>query len=189
MSESRLLARFVVLIVITVSWALHASAVEAQVTIHPRSTTPAAWERFAVQVVNHADTAVVTVEVAVPDAITILGVETPVGWSAQTVPGTETTAQLVRWTDGVVAPGAYREFAFLGRVIGDARQRSLVFPVIVTRADGSRFEEQRLRVSVVGRTQLSVRGVTAIAGTALGISILALVVALATHRSHRSRTT
>ena len=163
-----------------------ASSASGQVTIRPRTTTPAAWERYAAHVVNGSDTAITTVHVAVPDAIWILGVEPVQGWVVFTAAATDSTPQYIEWQQGEVRRGEFREFAFLGRLRGDARRRDPVFPVRLTRTDGSTASEQRLRVAVVGRTRLSVRGATAIAGTALGIALLALLVAGPGPRMHRS---
>jgi hypothetical protein len=88
----------------------------------------------------------------------------------------------VEWSGGKLLRGEFLEFAFLGRVIGDARRTDLVFPVTLTRESGSVVPMRRLRVTVVGRTQLSVRGVTAIAGTALGVALIALILAIARGR-------
>lgn len=158
------------------------AVVEAQATIHPRSTTPAAWERFAIRVVSGTDTPTVAVRVRVPDAVTVLGVDAPQGWSSRTGRDRDDAPQVVVWSGGTLLRGTFREFAFLGRVRGDARQTDLVFPVTLTRADGSTWEDRELRVRVTGRTRLSVRGVTAIAGTAVGMAVIALVVAIAAGR-------
>jgi uncharacterized protein YcnI len=165
---------------------LTASAAAAQVTIHPRNTTPAAWERFTIHVVNGTDTATTGVRIEVPDAVAILGVEAAAGWAARTGAATESAPQFVEWSGGEVRRGDYLEFAFLGRVIGDARQTDLVFPVTLARADGSTLP-RNLRVTMVGRTRLSTRGVTALAGTALGLAVIALIVAVASRQKQQQR--
>jgi uncharacterized protein YcnI len=139
-----------------------APTAQAQVSIHPRSTTPASWERFAIRVVNGTDTATTGVRVDVPDAVTVLGVEPTAGWTTRRDAGSDSSPQFVEWSGGKLLRGEFLEFAFLGRVIGDARRTDLVFPVTLT--------------------QLSVRGVTAIAGTALGVALIALILAIARGR-------
>lgn len=161
-----------------------ASTAHAQVAIHPRSAKPAAWERFALRVVNGTDTATTGVRVDVPDAVTILGIDSIAGWTTRSGLGTDSAPQFVEWSGGKLHRGQFLEFSFLGRVVGDARRTELVFPVTITRESGTVLPPQRLLVTVVGRTQLSVRGVTAIAGTALGVALIALIVAIA--RGQRS---
>lgn len=154
-------------------WAAH-----GQATISPRNTTPAAWERFAVRVVNQTDTATVAVHIDVPDAVTILGVQPVPRWSVRQVAATVSAPQSIEWHGGELRRGEFHEFVFLGRLAGDARQTELVFPVRLTRSDGSIVEDRGLRVAIEGRTRLSVRGVTAVAGTALGVALIALMVAV-----------
>lgn len=174
------------LTVVTVA-TIHAVATAgAQVAIHPPTTQPAAWERFAVRVANNGDTSVTTVRVEVPDVVLILGVEPVAGWTAQ-VARPEAAAQTVTWAGGALRRGEFREFALLGRVAGDAREKDVVFPVYLTLADGSTAEWARggtaggvaPRVRIVGRAQVSARGAVALAGAAIGISIMALALAVA----------
>lgn len=170
-----------------VATALAAASVEAQVAVAPSTTTPAAWERFAVRVVNPVDTAIIGVTVAVPDVVMVLGVEPVPGWRVAVAAGSDTTPQTIGWSGGAVARGEFREFAFLGRVAGDARQRQLVFPVTLARATGGSIEwagapglpRPAPRVTVVGATRISVRGVLAVAGSAVAIAVVALALAVA----------
>jgi uncharacterized protein YcnI len=162
---------------VAVVWAPLAGA--QHVAVDPLTTTPAAWERFAVRVANAGDTAIVAVHVAVPGALAVLGVEPVPGFAAATTPATDSTPAAVTWRDGSLARGEFREFAFLGRVAGDARPRDLVLLVRTTPADGEPGPARRLTVRVIGRARLSPGGVTAIASAALGTAVLALVVMLA----------
>lgn len=165
---------------------LFASSAHAQVAIHPLTTTPGAWERFAIRVAHQADAPVVAVRVAVPGAVTILGVEPAAGWSVHRSEAAETGPQTVEWSGGTVAKGEYREFALLGRVIGDARRQELVFPVELAHADGSDIAwsgqpgapRPAPRVRIVGTTQVSGWGALAGAGLAFGVALLALIVAM-----------
>ncbi len=102
-----------------------APTAQAQVSIHPRSTTPASWERFAIRVVNGTDTATTGVRVDVPDAVTVLGVEPTAGWTTRRDAGSDSSPQFVEWSGGKLLRGEFLEFAFLGRVIGDARRTDL----------------------------------------------------------------
>ncbi len=175
-------------IVLTVLWVISAlpTSVPAQVAIAPGTTSPASWERFAVRVVNAGDTAVTGVHVAVPEIVTVLGVEPVPGWTFAARAPSDTTPQTITWSGGTLSRGEFREFAFLGRVAGDARERQLVFPVTLARATGEMLEwagapgrpRPAPRVLVVGPTRMSARGVLAVAGSAVGIALLALALAL-----------
>lgn len=162
--------------------------VEAQVAIHPTTVKPAAWQRFALRVVNQRDTAAVAVRLTVPEVITVLGVERAPGWGFRLIPASDTTPQIIVWSDGELGQGEFREFAFLGRLAGDARRMSLVFPVRVTRADGSAVEWSPTGqgpapvVAIVGTTEITSWGAMGLASAALGLAVIALALAVAAQR-------
>src|SRR3972149_523297 len=88
---------------------------------------------------------------------------------------TAPSAPVIEWSGGRVDPGAFYEFAFLGRVAPDARPGSeLVFPVRLTRASGSTVDWARggagrpPTVSIQGSTAISGAGAFALAGAAAG---------------------
>lgn len=167
------------------------AALSAQVSIHPLTTAPAAWERFAVRLANQSDTAVTGLTVSIPEVVTVIGVEQGEGWEVAQQRGGETIPHRIQWTGGSVSQGEYREFAFLGRVSGNARRATLVFPVILERADGSRIEwtsqpglaRPAPTVRIVGPARLSGLGALAIAGGAFAVSVFALILALTRRRS------
>jgi uncharacterized protein YcnI len=166
---------------------------EAQVQLHPSRVSPAAWERFALRVVNQTDTATVAVRVSIPEKVAVLGVEPLEGWAFEIIPATDSTPQAVEWSGDSLLAGEFREFAFLGRLAGDAQKRELVFPVRLTKANGSVVEWTRGRrgaglppvVNVVGGAAITVWGAVGLAGGAVGIAILALALAIAARKSHR----
>jgi uncharacterized protein YcnI len=162
----------------------------AQVVLDPQSVTPAAFERFAFRVVNQSDTPTMAVRVTVPEAIQVLGVNAPAGWTARLTPATDSAAPVIEWSGGRLERGAFDEFAFLGRVAADAKPGSeLIFPVRLTRASGATAdwawggEARPPTVSIVGITNVSAAGAFALAGAAIGLSILAVVLALARKRA------
>ena len=71
--------------------------VSAQVTISPRTVVPADLVRFAIQVANPSDTAVVAVRVEIPEVLAILGGDTPVGWTGRVITATDSTPQAIEW--------------------------------------------------------------------------------------------
>lgn len=156
----------------------------AQVAIHPTAVAPASWQRFGLRLASQADSPVVSVRLLVPDVVAVLGVDAPPGWTAHHAAATDSTAQAIVWTGSRVERGEFREFAFLGRIAADARRRELVFPVRLTRADGSTLDWSRdgagapLVVLIRGTTRLSPWGALAAAGAAIGLASLALVLAL-----------
>lgn len=173
-------------------WVLLACAalqpLAAQVSLAPASIEPAAFERLALRVANPEASPVTRVRLEVPDVLTVLGVDAPPGWTWRLVPGTDTSAAAVEWSGGTLEQGAFREFAILARPDSDVRDIMLVFPVWVEHADGRTVSWTRAgdgrppTVALRATTGLSPLGVVALAGGALGVAALALVLAL-----HRRR--
>ena len=163
--------------------ALVVAPLGAQVTIRPETVEPAAWERFALQVVNQQPIGIVRVRLEVPEAVAILGTQAPPGWRFTVSAATDSTPQTIEWWGDSLAAGTYEEFAFLGRIMGDARRRSLVFPVTIGRVDGTERrwgaggEGRAPRVLIRGATFMTTWGAAALGGAALGVSALALAFA------------
>lgn len=162
----------------------------AQIALDPPSVTPAAWARFTLRVVNQTDTPTVALQMTIPEAIQVLGLASPQGFTARLQPATDSSAPVIEWSGGGIERGAFVEFGFLGRVAPDARPGSeLVFPVRLTRANGSTVDwvrggaGQPPVVTIQGTTAISASGAFALAGAAVGLAILALVLALARRRS------
>ena len=161
---------------------------EAQVALDPPTLVPATWERISVRVINQTDTAWVAVRVEVPDVIGILGVDVPDGWAAETIVGTGTSPQAIEWRGGRVERGGFEEFAFMGRLQADVRQKVLYFPVRLTRAGGTEVNWRRggegpeLRIAIAGSTQISSWAAFALAGAAFGLAALAVILSLRRER-------
>lgn len=155
----------------------------AQVVIHPPALAPAAWERVELRVFNQTDSAWVEVRLEVPDAVGVLGVGAPPGWSGDAVEATATTPQAITWAGGRVEPGGFTTFTFLARLAADVRQRDLFFPVRLTSEGGRTVDWRRggeapaLRVGIAGTTQVSPWAPFALAGAAFGLAVLAVVLA------------
>ena len=159
-------------------------AVTAQISIYPPSIEPAAWERIAVRVVSQSGPATVDVRIDLPDAIGVLGVDAPPGWTARFVPATDSGPQAIHWSGGRIEQGDFREFAFLGRLAADVRQRQLTFPIRLVKEDGTTIAWARgaegapPRIRIEGTTTVSSWSAFALAGAALGIAVLALILAV-----------
>jgi uncharacterized protein YcnI len=165
-----------------------AAPLHAQVSLAPSSVEPAAFERLALRVANPEASPVTRVRLEVPDVLAVLGVDAPAGWAWALTPGTDTSAAAVAWWGDSLPQGAFREFALLVRPAADVRGVTLVFPVWVEHADGRTVAWTREgdgrppTVRIRATTGLSVRGAVALAGGALGVAALAMVLAL-----HRRR--
>jgi uncharacterized protein YcnI len=161
-----------------------APTLSAQVTISPRTASPADLVRFAVQVANPLDAAVVAVHVEIPEALAILGVDGPPGWAPKVLAATDSTPQAIDWTGGRLTRGDFREFAFFARLAATARRTTLVFPVRLRRDDGTvrdwrrGGEGQAPTVEVRGSVGLSTGGAFTLAAAALGLAALATALAL-----------
>jgi len=168
---------------------LLATAAQAQVDLHPSTVKPAAWERFVLRAINQTDTAFVAVRLTVPEVIMVLGVQPLPGWEFRLIAGSDTTPQIIEWSGGELLRGEFLEFAFFGRLPGDARRRELVFPVHLTRASGSVVAWDRRSgggaaptVRILGTTSVTAWGSLALAGVAVGLSVLALALAAGKRR-------
>ena len=173
-----------------VTLAVFATVAHAQIDLVPKNAQPTLWERFTLRVINQLESPTTEVTLTVPEIIRILGVESPKsGWQFTVQSASDSTPQVIRWTGGAISQGQFDEFAFLGRIAGDARRKELVFPVSLSRADGSTSEWAKLTgegsapvVQIVGTTMVTLWGAVGLAGGAFGISILALGLAASKRR-------
>jgi hypothetical protein len=148
-----------------------------QVSVRPTTVVPAQHERYAVQVANPSEAAIIAVRVAVPAAITVLGVEAPPAWTAHLEPPTDTAPQAIEWDGGALGQREFREFAFLGRLPADARRATLVLPVLVRFADGT-AREWRAEVAIRGSVGVTPGGAFVLAAGVFGVAVLAIALAL-----------
>ena len=177
------------LLLVVASTVTSLDRLDAQVDIDPATVKPAAWERFVLRVVNQKDTAFTRVRLTVPEVVMILGVEPLPGWTFTLIAASDTNPQSIEWSGGSHLRGEFREYAFFGRIPADARRRELVFPVELTRANGSVVEWNRRSetgapptVQIVGTTGITAWASLALAGVAVGIAILALALAMSRKR-------
>ena len=168
----------------TLATLLATSPLAAQVSITPRTVEPTDLVRFAVQVANPTDTADVAVRVEVPEALAILGIDAPPGWTARRVAASDSTPQAIEWSGGQLTRSEFREFAFFGRLGANARRTTLFFPVRIGRADGS-VREWRLggygqapEVEITGDVGLTTGAAFTLAAAAIGLAALAIALAL-----------
>jgi hypothetical protein len=168
--------------------ALSARTIAAQVALAPSALEPATFERLALRVANPDSSPIIRVRLAVPVALAVLGVDAPSGWRWRLEPASDTTPTVIEWSGDSLAAGAFREFPVFIRLQADAQPLTLVFPVRLDHADGRTTVWDRggnaapPTMVIRGTTFLSTSGAVALAGGALGVAALALVLAL-----HRRR--
>lgn len=165
------------------------SPVAAQVTMDPARIAPASMERFALRIATGSE-ATQRVNMLLPDAITVLGVEKSPDWTYVYTPGSETQAAQIEWSGGPLEVGEYREFVFFGRLAADAKRKELIFPVTLTRVDGDQIEYNRNGgvapppvVFIVGSTSVTPWGAVGVAGLALALAIISLGLSASRNRS------
>lgn len=149
----------------------------SQVMITPKSITPAGWARFEISVVNSRDHDITSVRVVVPEIISVLGVDRNGDWTYESQPAAGTTPQFIEWTGSTLAAGGLETFSFLGRLAGDAKKRSLLFPMTITR--GTDVQEVNARqsgmnVQIIGSTILTPWAGLGVAALALAIALIAV---------------
>lgn len=155
-----------------------------QIQLVPTALEPGQWERIALRVVNQAGPNPVRVRIEVPQAVYVMGADAPDGWEVVVTPPTDTSAAAIEWSGGPLPAGGFREFAFLGRLAADVRQNTLVFPVAVWKDNGDSVAWRRggeappPRIAIQGSTRVSSWGALAVAGVALGVASLAVVLAM-----------
>lgn len=185
----RFAAAFARLAPATVMIAACTHSAAAQVALAPAGVEPAAFERLALRVANPDPSPVVRVRLEVPNAFTVLGVEAPPGWTWRRTPATDTSATVIEWAGDSLQTGSFREFAVFARLESDALPLTLVFPARVTHADGRVVTWDRdgdappPTMEIRGTTLVSAAGAVALAGGAIGLAALALVLALYRRRT------
>jgi len=151
---------------------------------------PGSMDRLTLSVVNQLAPPVTRVELTVPEIVTVLGVGTPAGWEFDLERATDSTPQRIVWTGDAIPRWGLAEYPVFGRLAADADDKVLIFPVRVTRGDGSSVEWSRSHpeagrpptIRIVGSTTLTGWGTIVLSGLAIGLSALALAFALTRDR-------
>ena len=155
-----------------------------QVSVSPAAVTPAGLERLAVRVANPSDTPIVAVRVEVPEALTILGVDAPPGWTARLFAATDSSAPAIEWSGGTLAQREFHEFAFFARLGATVRPNALVLPVAIRRADGTVHQWRpggfgaAPTVEIHGTVAVTPGGAFTLAAAAIGLAALGIALAL-----------
>jgi uncharacterized protein YcnI len=116
------------------------ASVSAHVTVWPRESPTGAYEKYVVRVPTEGKVATTSVELVVPEGVTIVSMAVPTGFTyalkrAGERPGERVTG--IVWSMQI-APGEFAEFAFMARNPKDVGE--IAWKAIQHFADGSRTE-------------------------------------------------
>jgi len=108
----------------------------AHVTVWPRESTAGTFEKYVVRVPTEGRIATVSVELRLPEGLSLVSMGAPQGFRYELKKtGDRTTA--VVWTQRI-EPGEFAEFAFMAR--NPASEAGLVWKAVQTFTDGSTTE-------------------------------------------------
>ena len=85
----------------------------AHVTVWPRQSQPGAYEKYVVRVPTEGTVATTSIELQVPDEVTIVSIGAPEGFTYEVKRTGERIVGIV-WTRQI-KPGEFAEFAFMAR--------------------------------------------------------------------------
>lgn len=115
---------------------LAASATFAHVTVWPRESAAGGFEKYVVRVPTEGTVATASVELLVPDGVTVAAMGAPQGFRYALKKAGDRTVAIV-WTQRI-EPGEFAEFAFMAR--NPAGEGSLRWAAVQTFVDGSKTE-------------------------------------------------
>lgn len=113
-----------------------AATAVAHVTVWPREAATGAFEKYVVRVPTEGQVATASVELRVPEGVTIVSVGAPQGFRYELRKSGGRVASIV-WTQRI-EPGEFAEFAFMAR--NPASEASLTWNAVQTFVDGTRTE-------------------------------------------------
>ena len=85
----------------------------AHVTVWPRESRPGAYEKYVVRVPTEGKVATTSIEVMVPENVSIVSVATPQGYTYELKRSGERVSSIVFTMQ--IKPGEFAEFAFMAR--------------------------------------------------------------------------
>lgn len=174
-------------LLLMVSFMLLAQTAFAHVVVYPREASQGSYEKFTMRVPTEKDSPTVSVELVIPDGVSISRVEPKPDWAYEMVKDDTGKISRIVWT--ATGPGLsateFGEFHMQGRVADDAAE--LVWKAYQTYGDGDRVDwvgasDSERPASV---TMVKAKGAAAAADqsgsgvdAALIVSIIALVISL-----------
>ncbi|HEU4623471.1 MAG TPA: DUF1775 domain-containing protein [Steroidobacteraceae bacterium] len=108
----------------------------AHVTVWPRESQTGSYEKYVVRVPTEGNVATTSVELVVPETVTVVSLGAPAGFTYELKRAGDRIASIV-WTMRI-APGEFAEFAFMARNPKDAGE--IVWRAIQRFADGTQTE-------------------------------------------------
>jgi uncharacterized protein YcnI len=106
------------------------------VTVWPRESGAGAFEKYVVRVPTEGRIATVSVELRLPDGVTLVSMGAPQGFRYELKKAGDRTVGIV-WTQRI-EPGEFAEFAFMAR--NPAGEHALAWKAVQTFVDGSTTE-------------------------------------------------
>ena len=156
----------------------------AHAVVSPGTSRPGAYERYVLRVPNEGDVATVRVEMTFPSEVRVISFVDVPGWTIRAEFDSTGRATRAVWT-GSLPPERFVELPFMGV---NPRSGTITWPAIQTYANGVRAEwtgppgsDSPASVTVISapaRTDGTGAVPTALAGLALLVSVVALVVAV-----------
>jgi uncharacterized protein YcnI len=108
----------------------------AHVTVWPRESQPGSYEKYVVRVPTEGKVATASVELAVPDGVTIVSMAAPNGFKYELKKTADRVTSIV-WSMPI-APGEFAEFAFMAR--NPRTGSDLAWKAVQHFADGTQVE-------------------------------------------------
>jgi uncharacterized protein YcnI len=108
----------------------------AHVTVWPRESPPGAYEKYVVRVPTEGKVATASVELSVPEGVTVVSMAAPTGFKYELKRTGDRITSIV-WSMPI-APGEFAEFAFMARNPKDGTE--LTWKAVQRFADGTQTE-------------------------------------------------
>ena len=147
----------------------------AHAVVYPREVQPAAYEKFTLRVPNERDLATTRVELAFPDAVSVVSLGEVPGWEVEVVSNADGRITGAVWT-GTLPVQRFVEFPFVA--VTPPEETRLRWDAIQVYADGERVAWAGPEGSSTPASFTLVRGAGAGVGGPAVMSGAALLVAL-----------
>jgi len=113
-----------------------AAVASAHVTVWPRESRVGAYEKYTVRVPTEGKVATSSVELQIPEGVTVVSIGAPAGYTYELRKHGERVVSIV-WTR-TINPGEFAEFAFMAR--NPAQASPLTWKAVQHFVDGTRTE-------------------------------------------------
>jgi len=149
---------------------LHAHAV-----VHPRTSTPGAYERYVLRVPNEKKVATTRVEIHFPAGLRVTSFEDVPGWQLEVLTDSAQAIVGAVWT-GILAPQRFVELPFVAA--NPKTDAKLVWPAYQTYADGERVTWDGPEDSKTPASSTDIHAATGSASARVALTMAAVAVLL-----------